>query len=132
MACSYTNFQFQLFQLTEKYSSQNSRDYEHHNGINGTPPVPAKRFCEPSQSNGDISTTAPSVAVGHAINGRAPVLGAPGQVTNSRSLDRQVYPHSMPTSPTMFERGNEIRLVLLSLMLFLLSVIDHKVMIWGL
>ena len=98
---------FQIFQLTEKYSPPNSRDYEHHNG---TAPVPAKRYCEPSQSNGDISTTAPSVAVGgHAINGRPPVGAPPGQVTNSRSLP---YPHSMPTSPTMFERGNEIRLVL--------------------
>ena len=111
LACFYTYFEFQLFQLTEKYSPQSSRDYEHHNGNNGTAPVPAKRYCEPSQSNGDISTTAPSVAVGHAINGRPPVGGAPGQVTNSRSLP---YPHSMPTSPTMFERGNEIRLVLLA------------------
>merc|ERR1711981_217285 len=32
--------------LTEKYSPQNGRDYEHHNGNSGTGPVPAKRYCE--------------------------------------------------------------------------------------
>jgi len=95
--------------LTEKYSPQNSRDYEHHNSNNSTTPVPAKRYCEPSQSNGDISTTAPAGATnGHAINGRAPVgTGSTNPGNNSRSLP---YPHSMPTSPTMFERGNEVRL----------------------
>ena len=31
--------------------------------------------------------------------------------SNPRSLP---YPHSMPTSPTMFERGNEVRLVSIS------------------
>ena len=97
-------------QLTEKYSPQNSRDYEHHNGNNSTTPVPAKRYCEPSQSNGDISTTAPTGTInGHAINGRAPNGSGPTNTgNNSRSLP---YPHSMPTSPTMFERGNEVRLV---------------------
>ena len=106
-----------LLQLTEKYSLQNIREYEHHNGNASVIPGPAKRFCEPSQTNGDISTTAPSGPNGHAINGRSVVggtvgHGVPSSVVpggnNSRSLP---YPHSMPTSPTMFERGNEIRLV---------------------
>ena len=100
-------------QITEKYSPQNGRDYEHHNGNSGTGPVPAKRYCEPSQSNGDMPTTAPSGTNGHApINGRPPINGASaGQGANLRSLP---YPHSMPTSPTMFERGNEVRLVSIS------------------
>jgi predicted RNA-binding Zn-ribbon protein involved in translation (DUF1610 family) len=96
--------------ITEKYSPQNGRDYEHHNGNSGTGPVPAKRYCEPSQSNGDMPTTAPSGTNGHApINGRPPINGVAsnGQGANLRSLP---YPHSMPTSPTMFERGNEVRL----------------------
>ena len=57
-----------------------------------------------------MPTTAPSGTNGHApINGRPPINGASaGQGANLRSLP---YPHSMPTSPTMFERGNEVRLV---------------------
>lgn len=67
--------------IAEDYSSSRP-DYE-----------PAKRFCEPTTTgsgcNGRVTTT-----MTHINHG-------------PRSLP---YPHSMPTSPTMFERGNEARL----------------------
>jgi len=62
--------------IAEDYSQSRPQDYE-----------PAKRFCEPTSTNGrSVSSSSGS---------------------GSRTLP---YPHSMPTSPTMFERGNEARL----------------------
>ena len=66
---------FVNFQIAEDYSQSRPQDYE-----------PAKRFCEPTSTNGrSVSSSSGS---------------------GSRTLP---YPHSMPTSPTMFERGNEAR-----------------------
>ena len=50
---------------------------------------PVKRFCEPNSTTG----------------GQRSISSSSG----SRTLP---YPHSMPTSPTMFERGNEARYVI--------------------
>ena len=71
----FYEFFFTNFQIAEDYSQSRPQDYE-----------PAKRFCEPTSTNGrSVSSSSGS---------------------GSRTLP---YPHSMPTSPTMFERGNEAR-----------------------
>ena len=56
----------------------------------------------------------PSKQQNHRYNGGESSNGGPAADSNSASAaDRRSlpYPHSMPTSPTMFERGNESRLV---------------------
>jgi len=65
----------------EDYSQNRPSDYDS-----------AKRFCEPNAVRAVTSSTS------NGVNGASSV---------QRTLP---YPHSMPTSPTMFERGNEARL----------------------
>ena len=78
---TYNAVVFHLFQIAERCQGE---DYSQSRPSDYNDS--AKRFCEPNAVRAVTSST----------NG------------GSRTLP---YPHSMPTSPTMFERGNEARLV---------------------